>query len=141
MSEIFKGFNITSVKMSDYETKEVLWSHDHWDLNSTLEAHIPKRILKCNAVAREIVFSSEHKIESLSLLQEVKLQDNLIEEWRFDFGFVIPNSQNAWEQVIYASSPEEMLPAEVLSGNITIDTTFLQDSQPIHKSSVRIYYD
>ena len=141
MSELFSGFQISSIKMQDYETKQVLWKHESWDFSSMIEAYIPKEILKCKAVAREIIFSSAHEIEALSLLQEVKLNGVTIEEWRFDFGFVIPNSQNAWEQVIYASDPEDMLPAEILSGNIVIETTFLQGKTPIHKSSVRVYYE
>ena len=141
MSEVFSGFSINSIKMKDFETGEVLWKHDNWDLNSIVEAHIPKAILRCKAVSREIHFSSEHAIQQLSLLQKVKLNGYPIEEWSFDFGFVIPNSTNAWEQVIYAANPEEMLSAEILSGNIVIETIFYQDQEPIHTSSVRVFYD
>jgi retinal rod rhodopsin-sensitive cGMP 3',5'-cyclic phosphodiesterase subunit delta len=35
-----------------------------------------------------------------------------IEEWFFDFGFVIPNSTNTWQQVIEADEGN-MIPAEV----------------------------
>ena len=141
MSEVFSGFSISSIKMKDYETGEVLWKHDNWDLNSIVEAHIPKSILECKAVSREIHFSSISQITSLSLLQKVKLNGIVIEEWSFEFGFVIPNSDNSWEQVIYAAKPEEMLPAEILSGNITIETIFFQNQEIIHSSSVRVFYD
>ena len=141
MSEVFSGFSISSIKMKDYETGEVLWKHDNWDLNSIVEAHIPKSILECKAVSREIHFSSMNQIASLSLLQKVNLNGIVIEEWSFEFGFVIPNSENSWEQVIYAAKPEEMLPAEILSGNITIETIFFQDQEVIHNSSVRVFYD
>lgn len=141
MSGVFAGFSISSIKMKDFETGEILWKHDNWDLNSLVEAHIPKSILDCKAVSREINFCSVHEISSLSLLQKVKLQGQVIEEWGFEFGFVIPNSNNTWEQVIYAAKPEEMLPAEILSGNITIETIFYQSQEPIHTSSVRVFYD
>lgn len=141
MSEVFSGFSISSIKMKDCETGEVLWKHDNWDLSSIVEAHIPKSILKCKAVSREINFSSIHEINSLSLVQKVKFNGNVIEEWSFEFGFVIPNSNNTWEQIIYAAKPEEMLPAEILSGNITIETIFYQNQESIHTSSVRIFYD
>lgn len=141
MSETFEGFSISSIRMKDCETGEVLWKHDNWDFNSVVEAHIPKSILKCKAVSREINFSSVKEISSLSLLQKVKLRGDVIEEWSFEFGFVIPNSHNSWEQVIYAAKPEEMLPAEILSGNITIETIFFQNQDPIHTSSVRVFYD
>lgn len=141
MSEIFSGFSISSIKMKDFGTGEVLWKHDNWDFNSLVEAHVPKSILDCKAVSREIYFSSVSEISKLSLLQKVKLNEHVIEEWSFEFGFVIPNSANSWEQVIYAAKPEEMLPAEELSGNITIETIFFQDSEIIHSSSVRVFYD
>lgn len=141
MSDAFSGFSINSIRMKDSETGKVLWDHDHWDLNSVVEAHIPKSILTCKAVAREINFSSVNQINSLSLLQKVKLSGQVIEEWSFDFGFVIPNSSNSWEQVIYAAKPEEMLPAEMLSGNIVIETIFYQGQEPIHTSTVRLFYD
>ena len=141
MSDIFSGFSISSIKMKDFETGTVIWKHDTWDFNSIVEAHIPKSILQCKAVSREINFSSVCEIPSLSLVQKVKLNGHTIEEWSFEFGFVIPNSSNTWEQVIYAADPEEMLPAEVLSGNITIETIFYQNDESIHNSSVRVFYD
>lgn len=127
--------------MKDYETGEVIWKHEEFDLDSLVEAHIPKSILNCKAVSREINFSSVNEISSLSLLQKVKLNGIVIEEWKFDFGFVIPNSHNTWEQVIYAANPDEMYSADALSGNIIIETTFFQTQDPIHTSSVRIFYD
>jgi retinal rod rhodopsin-sensitive cGMP 3',5'-cyclic phosphodiesterase subunit delta len=141
MSELFSGFSISSIKMKDYETGEVIWKHEEFDLDSLVEAHIPKSILNCKAVSREINFSSVNEISSLSLLQKVKLNGIVIEEWKFDFGFVIPNSHNTWEQVIYAANPDEMYSADALSGNIIIETTFFQTQDPIHTSSVRIFYD
>jgi retinal rod rhodopsin-sensitive cGMP 3',5'-cyclic phosphodiesterase subunit delta len=141
MADIFAGFKITSIQMRDFDTKEVLWVHKNWDFENTVEAHMPKKILSCKAVSREIIFSSQNEISDLTLIQEVKLHDQVIEEWTFDFGFVIPNSSNAWEQVIFASGPEELLPAEVLSGNLVIETTFLDRNEAIHRSAVRIFYD
>jgi retinal rod rhodopsin-sensitive cGMP 3',5'-cyclic phosphodiesterase subunit delta len=60
-------------------------------------------------------------------------------EWNFKFGFVIPNSTNSWQQVIEAA--DEMMPAEVLSGNITIHTTFYDGENLIASSSVLLYYE
>ena len=59
------------------------------------------------------------------LLTPRRLRDvtQCIEEWLFDFGFVIPNSTNTWQQVIEADEGN-MIPAEVLSGNVTIETSF-----------------
>lgn len=141
MSQAFAGFTINSIRMKDFETGEVLWKYDNWDLDSTVEARVPKSILNCRAVARLINFSSVNEINQLTLIQKVKLSEMVIEEWRFEFGFVIPNSTNTWEQVIYAAKPEEMLPAEILSGNVLIETIFLQGDDVVHTSSVRVFYD
>ena len=62
-----------------------------------------------------------------------------MEEWRFDFGFVIPGSTNSWQQVIKAA--DEMMDPELLSGNITIETSFFDGASFIAKSLVRIFYD
>ena len=51
------------------------------------------------------------------------MQGQVIEEFGFDFGFVMPNTTNSWEQVIDADVGQVM-PAEVLSGNLIVDTYF-----------------
>lgn len=42
-------------------------------------ARIPKAVLKCKAVSREINFTSEKQIEKFRLEQRVYLKDNIIE--------------------------------------------------------------
>ena len=39
---------------------------------------------------------------------------DIVTEFFFVFGFVIPGSTNTWQQVIEAASPDKMLPAEAL---------------------------
>ena len=51
------------------------------------------------------------------------MQGQVIEEFGFDFGFVMPNTTNSWEQVIDADVGQVM-PAEVLSGNLIVDPFF-----------------
>ena len=53
----------------------------------------------------------------------MSMQGQVIEEFGFDFGFVMPNTTNSWEQVIDADVGQVM-PAEVLSGNLIVDTYF-----------------
>ena len=52
----------------------------------------------------------------------------------------MPASQNSWDQVIY-SDQSGMIPAEVLSGNLIVETLFLSGENVIHKTFYRIYYD
>ena len=57
----------------------------------------------------------------------MSMQGHLVEQLDFKFGFVIPNSTNSWDQVIEADQ-ENMMPAEVLSGNLVVDTYFMSGS-------------
>jgi hypothetical protein len=34
-----------------------------------------------------------------------------------------------------------MLPPDVLSGNLVVETTFLSESSPLYQTCMRIYYD
>lgn len=53
-------------------------------------ARVPKKILKCRAVSREINFSSAEQMEKFRLEQKVYLKDQVIEGacwgWVRDFG-------------------------------------------------------
>ena len=67
------------------------------------------------------------------------LHDQPFEVWNFEFGFVMPGSTNTWQQVIEAA--DEMMPAEVLNGNVVIETSFFDGDMLISKCRVRIFYD
>ncbi len=68
------------------------------------------------------------------------MHGQLVETLFFEFGFVMPNSENTFEQTIVADVGNVM-PAEVLSGNLECETFFYSHQIPIHKSSYRIFYD
>ena len=74
-------------------------------------------------------------------MQKVWLGSTVIEEWNFKFGFVIPNSTNTWEQTIEAAAAEEMLPIEVINGNVVIETLFLAKGKIVYRSKIRIKYE
>nr|CAD7598489.1 unnamed protein product [Timema genevievae] len=151
------------------------------------QAKVPKKILKCRAVSREINFSSIEPMEKfrleqkvlfkttsigvpsgqcsmppeqrivyiqaieldvmfLSVINAIRLKKNFIsqgrclEEWFFDFGFVIPNSTNTWQSLIEAAPESQMMPANVLNGNVVIETKFFDDDLLISTSNVRLFY-
>eukprot|EP00747_Dinoflagellata_sp_TGD_P213890 gnl/TRDRNA2_/TRDRNA2_86793_c0_seq1.p1 gnl/TRDRNA2_/TRDRNA2_86793_c0~~gnl/TRDRNA2_/TRDRNA2_86793_c0_seq1.p1 ORF type:complete len:172 (+),score=45.13 gnl/TRDRNA2_/TRDRNA2_86793_c0_seq1:66-581(+) len=136
-----QGFRINWMNMRDASTGQVLWENYYWDPNlMECEAQVPKEILKCRQVSREINFSSVEMMHSLRLEQTVLLNGQPLEEWSFGFGFVIPNSTNTWQQTIEAADEEEMLPAELLSGNIVINTTFYDGDNVVSSQQVRIFY-
>eukprot|EP00741_Cyanophora_paradoxa_P003434 tig00000704_g3337.t1 len=140
---IHEGFRINYMNMRDAETGRILWETQDWDAQTFRQeiiAEIPREILKCNAVSREINFSSKQKMSKFRLAQRIYFHGNVIEEWEFDFGFVIPNSTNSWQQEIASAGEGNMIPAEELSGNVVIETLFYDGDMFISSSVVRVLY-
>jgi len=140
--DILLGFRINWMKIKDHDTGSVLWEGKE-DLSLPdveHEARIPKTLLNCRAVSREINFSSVEPMEKFRIEQKVLFKGRCIEEWRFEFGFVIPNSTNTWENTIDAAPESEMMPANVLNGNIVVETKFFDDDFLVSTSHVRIFY-
>jgi retinal rod rhodopsin-sensitive cGMP 3',5'-cyclic phosphodiesterase subunit delta len=134
-----KGFKINWMKMKDGTTGKVLWECKEWDLDSENKTEkFPKEMLKCKEVIREINFSSIEKITNLECVQNFYLKGELVESSRFYFGFVIPNSTNNWEQIIEAR--DDMIPLQILSGNLVVETIFLSNGIVISQNNVLIYY-
>jgi len=140
--DILKGFKLNWMNLRDADSGKILWQSNE-DMSAPgreHEARVPKKILKCKAVSREINFSSAEQMEKFRLEQKVYLKDQVIEEWYFEFGFVIPNSTNTWQSLIEAAPESQMLPASLLSGNVVIETNFYDDDLLVSTSRVRLYY-
>ena len=136
-----EGFKINWMKMKDAETQKHLWECQEWDHNWELTERFPKEILEWKWVSLEINFASRDKIENFRIIQKVSLMGNVIEEWDFKFGFVMPSSVNNWEQVIDAADKEEMIPAEILSGNMVVETFFYSGEEVIHTTKMTVIYE
>ncbi|XP_060049782.1 retinal rod rhodopsin-sensitive cGMP 3',5'-cyclic phosphodiesterase subunit delta isoform X3 [Erinaceus europaeus] len=105
------------MNLRDAETGKILWQGTE-DLSVPgveHEARVPKKILKCKAVSRELNFSSAEQMEKFRLEQKVYFKGQCLEEWFFEFGFVIPNSTNTWQSLIEAAPESQMMPASVLT--------------------------
>jgi len=140
--EILQGFRINWMKLRDSDTGKVLWEGNE-DLSLPdleHEARVPKIVLQCRAVSREINFSSVEPMEKFRIEQKVLFKGRCIEEWRFEFGFVIPNSTNTWQNLIEAAPESQMMPANILNGNIVIETKFFDDDFLVSTSNVRVFY-
>jgi len=126
----------------DVESGSVVWSSDgvKWDFEDEVKVELPASILSLKAITREMCFSSVEKIDHFHLVQNVLLQNMKIEEWRFEFGFVIPGSTNTWQCMIEAAAPDQMLPVAVLSGNVVIETCFYDSDSFVSRSRLRVYY-
>ncbi|KAL4608207.1 retinal rod rhodopsin-sensitive cGMP 3',5'-cyclic phosphodiesterase subunit delta isoform X1 [Arapaima gigas] len=130
------------MNLRDAESGKVLWQGtDDLSLPGVEhEARVPKKILKCKAVSRELNFSSLEQMEKFRLEQKVYFKGQCLEEWYFEFGFVIPNSTNTWQSLIEAAPESQMMPASVLTGNVVIETKFYDDELLVSTSKVRLFY-
>ncbi|XP_016303297.1 retinal rod rhodopsin-sensitive cGMP 3',5'-cyclic phosphodiesterase subunit delta-like [Sinocyclocheilus anshuiensis] len=140
VKEIMKGFKLNWMNLRDAETGKVLWQGTE-DLSLPgveHEARVPKKILKCKAVSRELNFSSVEKLEKFRLEQKVFFKGQCLEEWFFEFGFVIPNSTNTWQSLIEAVN--HTLNFVSCSGNVVIETKFYDDNLHVSTSRVRLFY-
>ncbi|KAI2799106.1 hypothetical protein RDWZM_004389 [Blomia tropicalis] len=140
--DILYGFKLNWMNLRDADTGDIVWEEksDFLKPDKEHEARVPKRILNCRAVSREINFTSVEPMEKFRLEQRVLFKGRCLEEWFFEFGYVIPNSTNTWQSFIEAAPESQMMPANVLNGNIIIETKFFDDNLLVSTSKVRLYY-
>ena len=150
------GLRILEMSMRDATSVTPLWhstAFDREDYDSIsglqpamcfrvreMNESVPKHILSCRSICREIKFSSVEEITRFRLQQRVYLHGTCLEQWGFNFGFVMPGSTNSWQQIIEAAAPEKMIPAAVLSGNVTFETSFYDGDEFLCKNTVRLFY-
>ncbi|KXJ14293.1 retinal rod rhodopsin-sensitive cGMP 3',5'-cyclic phosphodiesterase subunit delta [Exaiptasia diaphana] len=140
--KIMEGFKLNWMNLRDADNGKILWqgSEDLSIPGVEHEARVPKKILKCKAVSREINFSSHEEMNKFRLEQKVLFKGKCLEEWYFDFGFVIPSSTNTWQSLIEAAPESQMMPANVLNGNVVIETRFYDANLLVSTSRVRVFY-
>ncbi|XP_072264418.1 retinal rod rhodopsin-sensitive cGMP 3',5'-cyclic phosphodiesterase subunit delta [Pyxicephalus adspersus] len=140
--KIMEGFKLNSMILRDGETGKTMWqgAEDLSFPGVEHEARVPKKILKCKSVSREINFASEEEMENFRLEQKVYFKGQCLEEWSFEFGFVMPNSVNTWQSMIEAAPESQMMPANVLTGNVIIETKFYDADLLVSTSRVRLFY-
>ena len=141
--EVFNGFQVNWINLRDADTGKLLWqgNEDLSEPNIQHEAHVPKKILKCRAVSREINFSSAEAMERFRLEQKVLFKGRCLEEWFFELGPVVANSTNTWQSSFQATPESQMMPANVLNGNMVIETKFFDNETLLATSCVRLFYD
>ncbi|XP_050561181.1 retinal rod rhodopsin-sensitive cGMP 3',5'-cyclic phosphodiesterase subunit delta [Spodoptera frugiperda] len=142
VASILKGFQVNWMNLRDADTGKILWQNSEDMSNPDIEheARVPKRILKCRVVSREMNFSSIESMDRFRLEQKVLFKGRCLEEWFFEFGFVIRNSTNTWQSVIESAPESQMMPANVLNGNVVIETKFFDGDLLITTSRVRLFY-
>ncbi|XP_057320898.1 retinal rod rhodopsin-sensitive cGMP 3',5'-cyclic phosphodiesterase subunit delta-like [Microplitis mediator] len=139
---ILDKFQVNWMTFRDAETGKILWeiNQDLSNPDVEHEARVPKQMLNCAAVIREINFSSIEPLREFRLEQKVFYKGFLLEEWSSKFGFVIPDTTNTWQFLIQSARECQMMPANVLSGNVVIETKFFDGELLVSTSYVRLYY-
>ncbi|XP_055704899.1 probable cGMP 3',5'-cyclic phosphodiesterase subunit delta [Phlebotomus papatasi] len=140
--KILEGFQINWMIVRDADTGNIIWQEnkDFSCPDVEHEARVPVKILDLRAISREINFSTVEAMENFRLDQKVLFKGRIMEEWFFEMGWVSPNSTNTWQSTIEAAPESQMMPAKVLNGNVTIETSFYNGDILITKSVVRLYY-
>lgn len=142
VENVYRGFQINWMNLRDADTGKILWQQNEDMSRSDIEheARVPKKILKCRVVSREMNFSSIHSMDKFRLEQKVLFKGRCLEEWFFEFGYVIPGSTNSWQSMIESAPESQMMPANVLNGNVVIETKFFDSNMLLTTSRVRLYY-
>lgn len=144
---IIDGFNIISMEMKDSNNpSNILWKSTNefinlhnQSCNDTIDIKLPCSILSYKSINRCMTFSSVQLIHKFHIIQHIELYNQLIEQWNFTFGFVIPNSTNTWDNCIEASD-SGVVNAQQLSGNLVINTFFYDDQQLVSNFKIRVFY-
>lgn len=141
-AKIQKGFQINYMILRDADTGQIIWQEnkDFASPDHEHEAKVPVKILDLRAVSREINFSTIESMENFRLDQKVLFKGRIMEEWFFEMGWVGANTTNTWQSTIEAAPESQMMPAKILNGNVTIETSFFDKDTLITKSIVRLYY-
>ena len=140
LQKIKNGLQINNILMKDGLTGKIYWECNHWDLNSSSHtANISKDLLNSKVIVRNVNFSSTQQIENLEIYQNFYLLGDPLEHSRFQFNFVIPGSTNDWEQIIHAKE-DGVLPADLLSGKLRVETLFLCEGYVLWRNMVTVFY-
>ena len=114
-ASIIRGVETLTASISSIFTDNWLTTMSKFDFLSKKD---PK---KCKMVSRELHFTSSKQISNLRLRQRIKFRGKCIEEWMFNFGFVIWNLTYSWQQVIKAATMWHMMSTNILRGYVLID--------------------
>ena len=84
-----------------------------------------------------IEFGSVPIRKKLNLEHFVYFKSNIAEVFRFKFGFVMPETENSWDNIVEVKDP---LPVSVLSGNVVLETRFKDGEDELLVSRMKIVY-
>ncbi|ORZ37971.1 retinal rod rhodopsin-sensitive cGMP 3',5'-cyclic phosphodiesterase subunit delta-like protein [Catenaria anguillulae PL171] len=135
---------VNSITLKNPKNGKVIWQGDDWAdaFHGEVKASIPKLVLTQPAVAREINFTNllPAPIQHLRLVQNVYMNDELVEETEYEFGFVIPMSTNSWESVIESEGAGKEMVAMIVKSKVVLETVFYDGERELSKCRVQLCY-
>uniref|UniRef100_A0A2C9JN14 GMP phosphodiesterase delta subunit domain-containing protein n=1 Tax=Biomphalaria glabrata TaxID=6526 RepID=A0A2C9JN14_BIOGL len=133
--DIMKGFKLNWMNLRDADTGKVLWqsSDDLSVPEKEHEARVPKKILKCRAVSREINFSSKEPMDKFRLEQRVLFKGKCLEDIINDITHF-----KTLAGIIWPSGAASINDCQV--GHVVIETRFFDGDMVVSISKVRIFY-
>ncbi|XP_022183117.1 retinal rod rhodopsin-sensitive cGMP 3',5'-cyclic phosphodiesterase subunit delta-like [Myzus persicae] len=137
------GFRINWIDLIDNDTGVVVW---HTNENYALpdiehEAIIPRQILDCRAVTRTTNFSFMHRINHFKAKHKEFLQGDCIEEFEYEFGTVFAGLVVNWETTFERRQEITSSFANVISGDLRIETNFFDGDKLITTSNVIMFFE
>ncbi|KAL7299927.1 hypothetical protein TKK_0007247 [Trichogramma kaykai] len=138
---LLQNFQVNWTNLRD-DTGKLLWQGNE-DLScpdTEQQVHVPKEILKCQTVTREMSFTSVEQMEQFRIEQRVLFKGRVFEEWFFEFGPVQACSTNVWQSSFRAAPESQIMPAKVLDGNIIIETNYFNEVECFASSRLRLFY-
>ena len=88
---------------------------EHEDAYRTINYQFPTDFLRCKTMRTALVFRvGTQEVNNFRMIERHYFKNKLIRSYDFEFGFCIPNSQNAWE-AIYDMPP---LPPDLMEAMI-----------------------
>ena len=125
------GFNINSVELRDFDTKEVFWfSKDPEEIFNQIKdeekiVELPKEALSSKTLSVEMSFSNQKPIKLLKIEQSECFKGEVVYNFNHTFGFCMPQSENCWDNII--ENIETGLDPNELSENVVLYTKFFAD--------------
>lgn len=136
-------FRVTKVRVLGEKGRDVLWKLEDEEIiarssHQEVEMTLPVKLFSLSYFAREFTFRSAKPISCLHLEQLIYFEDNVVESLKFKLGYVMPKSENTWQNVIEVN--KQAKDPKKLSGRVVIETKFWDQHKVIFISRVRVHY-
>lgn len=137
-----KVFKINSILLEDKYTSKVYCENENnfFSSRSTHEIIICGSIFSSKGINMFITFSSRVLIENLRIIQRFKYKGDCIEQWVNTIGRVEYGLYRMCHVELTPAPEIRMMPSQILSGNLVVESDFYDGEMYITTSLTRIFY-